>query len=99
MSSTDAKQRHFFDTWDQLARCPTPPSDPHVQSQDRPRLRGQNATILARLKRGPATNAELAGISLKYTSRISDIRAAGYCVTCERGENGLNVYRLEVRGE
>ncbi|NLX57310.1 MAG: hypothetical protein GXY58_19545 [Planctomycetaceae bacterium] len=47
---------------------------------ERPRLTGQNAAILERLKRGPATNRELAAISLKYTSRISDLRAAGYDV-------------------
>ena len=59
---------------------PLPPSDPHVVPDERPRLTGQNAEILARLRCGPATNRELARISLKYTSRISDLRKAGYDV-------------------
>ena len=48
---------------------PPPPSDPHVAEDERPRLTGQNAAVLERLRRGPATNRELAGISLKYTSK------------------------------
>jgi hypothetical protein len=59
------------------------------------RLRGQNAAILQRLQQGPATNAELARISLKYTSRISDIRAAGYKIVCRFGDGGLNSYSLK----
>lgn len=73
------------------------PSDPNVAAVDRERLTGQNAVILDRLRRGPATNAELAAISLKYTSRISDLRAAGIGVECVRGESGVNTYRLEVK--
>ncbi len=61
---------------------------------DKARLSAQCAAILARLRRGSATNVELAEISLKYTSRISDLRAAGIAVECERGTGGLNAYRL-----
>ncbi len=74
------------------------PIDQSAVASDAPRMRGQNAAILDRLMQGPATNAELATISLKYTSRISDIRAAGYQVECHRGEGGLNVYRLTSPG-
>lgn len=42
------------------------------------RLSGQNLRILKRLQHGPATNRELAQISLKYTSRLSDCKAAGW---------------------
>ncbi len=58
------------------------------------RLTGQNAAILARLRLGPATNAELAGLSLKYTSRVSDLRRAGYRVRCVRLDGGLTRYEL-----
>lgn len=85
----------FFDTWDELERCPAPPRDPHVSADDRPRLTGQNAAILERLRRGPATNRDLAEISLKYTSRVSDLRAAGYRIACERRPGGLSIYTLE----
>lgn len=70
------------------------PVDPNVHPDDAPRLAGQNAAILERLRRGPATNVELSGLSLKYTGRLSDLRAAGYQIECERGEGGVNTYRL-----
>lgn len=73
-----------------------PPIDPHVEAIEAPRLRGQNAAILERLQSGPATNRELAGLSLNYRARISDLRAAGYKVTCiEDKASGLNSYTLE----
>jgi len=73
-----------------------PPTDPQVELIETPRLRGQNAAILERLQQGPATNRELSGLSLKYTSRISDLRAAGYTVDCSQDKaTGLNVYTLE----
>ena len=88
-------QRDMFESFDKSERVPTfEPTDPHVEPRDASRLRGQNARVLARLRRGPASNAELAAISLKYTSRISDLRKAGFRILCKRGD-GLNVYVLE----
>lgn len=72
-----------------------PVSDPNAVGKDRPRLAGQNLAILERLRQGPATNAELAELSLKYTSRCSDLRKAGYTIVCERRSGGVCVYRLE----
>ena len=74
-----------------------PPRDTHVEREERPRLTGQNAAILERLQRGPATNRELAAISLKYTSRISDVRAAGYdVVVVDRDRaTGNTMYELK----
>lgn len=85
--------RSLFDT---PARATIPPVDPNVSPADVKRLAGQSLAILQRLQRGPATNVELARISLKYTSRVSDLRAAGYVVECERREKGLTVYRLLI---
>ncbi len=65
-----------------------------VEKQDRKRLAGQNLAVYERLLRGPATNVELAGISLKYTSRISDVRAAGHRIDCERRADGISVYTM-----
>ena len=45
-----------------------------------PRLSAQSAAILSLLRERPRSNAELSRVALKYTSRISDIRAAGYRV-------------------
>jgi hypothetical protein len=50
--------------------------------------------MLARLQKGAATNVELAGISLKYTSRLSDLRQLGHQIDCEKRSNGVSVYRL-----
>lgn len=75
------------------------PRDTHVEREERPRLTGQNAAILQRLQRGPATNKELAGIALKYTSRLSDLRAAGYnVVVVDRDRaTGMTMYELIER--
>lgn len=73
------------------------PRDPNVtEVPDKRRLSGQNAAILARLRQGPATNAELAAISLKYTSRNSDLRRAGYPVEVisRDRKTGVVVYAL-----
>jgi hypothetical protein len=72
------------------------PTDPNVNKEDAPRLAGQNLAILERLRQGPATNKELAEMSLKYTSRLSDLRANGFTVKCERKTGGLTVYTLEA---
>ena len=69
--------------------------DSHVtEPADLRRLSGQNLAIMERLQRGPATNRELAQLSLKYTSRISDLRANGNDILADRKQGGLTVYRL-----
>jgi hypothetical protein len=74
------------------------PRDSHVTDPaELRRLTGQSAAILARLQRGPATARELSALSLKYTSRISDLRKAGYDVRCrEDAETGVSTYTLDV---
>lgn len=60
------------------------------------RLSRQCQAILAVLQRGRVTNHELAQLSLKYTSRLSDLRAAGHdvrVVTQDR-RTGVTVYEL-----
>ena len=70
--------------------------------EDIKRLKGQNGKILQTLLDGPTTNTALAETSLKYTSRISDIRAwikkndLGWTIVNKRLENGLTIYRLET---
>lgn len=63
---------------------------------ERRRLSAQCAAILARLEQGPATNGELAAVALKYTSRLSDLRAAGYRIEAGPRDHrtGVVVYRL-----
>jgi len=58
------------------------------------RLSQQCVAILKRLQAGPASNAELALIALKYTSRISDLRAAGYDVKVLARSGGTVQYGL-----
>jgi len=59
----------------------------------------QTQKIINRLKQGPATNTELAGICLKYTGRVSDarkiVRKAGLDIKCEQTtDNGVTEYHL-----
>lgn len=63
---------------------------------ERDRLSRQCAAILTRLRRGPATNVELAGLALKYTSRISDLRERGYAIVVVSRDRrtGLTIYQL-----
>lgn len=76
------------------------PRDPKVTPAESPRLTGQNLAIYRRLLEGPASNKELSSISLKYTSRISDVRKVvrkrGWDVICYSRdyENGTAWYAL-----
>lgn len=60
------------------------------------RLSKQCAAILARLERGRVSNRELASVALKYTSRVSDLRARGHNVqvVARDHESGLTWYAL-----
>jgi hypothetical protein len=64
-----------------------------VPEQDAKRLTKQCQAILDRLREGPATSYELAGLALKYTSRVSDLRANGYAINSKRDGSGF-VYSL-----
>lgn len=69
--------------------------------QERARLSGQCAKILGRLQRGIVTNRELAEkYSLKYTSRISDLRKRDHDirVVARDYETGLVWYALFIGG-
>lgn len=97
MSKDTPGQLSMFDFREQM-HGPAKITPHYADQADVPRLTGQNAAILARLRQGPATNRELAEISLKYTSRISDVRAwlenHGESIICKRGCGGLNMYRI-----
>lgn len=71
------------------------PIDPNIDERDVPRVTGQALAILERLREGPATNHELASMSLKYSGRVSDLRAAGYEINAKRMSGGVWVYRLD----
>jgi hypothetical protein len=73
------------------------PSDTHVtEPTEIARLSSQNQQVLVRLQQRPATNRELATISLKYTSRISDLREAGHRIEVVEHDRktGLVLYQL-----
>lgn len=76
--------------------APVLPTDPRVSKAEQPRLSRQELAILERLEQGDATNRELAALALKYTSRISTIRKAGYDVrVVERNQvSGFVRYHL-----
>jgi hypothetical protein len=59
------------------------------------RLGRQCVEILERLKQGPATNAELAAIALKYTSRLSQLKQAGHTIIATHVTKGTWQYELK----
>lgn len=59
------------------------------------RLNGQCGRILYRLRQGPATNVELAEISLKYTARISDLRKT-HDVRCTHQDKKTGIARYSL---
>ena len=74
---------------------PFAPRDPTVTAPcARRRFSGQCARMIQLLLSRPVSNKELAGISLKYTSRISDLREYGYLIVCteDPAKNGVCWY-------
>ena len=67
-----------------------------MEPSERTRLSKQCLAILALLESGqPVTNVRLAQVALKYTSRVSDLRAKGHNIrVVSREPNGLTWYRL-----
>lgn len=60
------------------------------------RLSRQQSAVLARLRRGRATNVELNEICFRYSARICELRKAGYRIEIvEWGKCGLRVYELQ----
>jgi hypothetical protein len=60
----------------------------------------QRARIVERLRKGPATNLELATtIGLRFGARLKELRDAGYRIrsVCESHEDGR--WRYELEGE
>lgn len=67
-----------------------------MTTQERLRLADQTYAVYRRLKMGPASNRELSALALKYTSRISDLRAKGIDVVVKEHDHdtGKVVYAL-----
>ena len=60
----------------------------------------QTARLIGYLRSHPGASGMeiIAALSLpKYTSRISDARAAGFDIVCEKRFDGVNGYRLIER--
>jgi hypothetical protein len=68
---------------------------------ERKRFKGQCGKILAMLEAGTTSNNVLACVSLKYTSRLSDLRQAGYDIRVDSRDysTGLTTYRLWTDGD
>lgn len=72
------------------------PADPNVDPCDRPRLTGQNALVLERLRKGPLTVTEAwdqMGIR-RLGARIYDLHKAGYLTLTTRLDNNDTLYTL-----
>lgn len=71
------------------------PVDPNVPPSDRPRLVGQNAKVLARLRQGPLTCTEALGMGVRrLAARIHDIKKHGYRVLTTPLANHDTLYTL-----
>lgn len=92
-------QRTLFDDQREIGH-----TDPELPEEAKPRLGGQNGTILARLRNGPATNLELEEISgsRRINSRIADVRRylrrhEQQTIECEAIDTSAGIYRYEIR--
>ena len=58
----------------------------------------QKERILARLRKGPATNRELNEIAFRYSARISELRDEGHNIAWRAAKDrpGLTIYRLDA---
>lgn len=66
-----------------------------VPAFDLDRLSQQTRAVYERLRRGWATNAELAAIALKYTSRLHDLTLNGIRYEKEHVSGGTYRYRVK----
>ena len=57
----------------------------------------QKERILARLRKGPASNRELNVIAFRYSARIAELRDEGHSIqwAAAKDRPGLTIYRLE----
>ena len=57
----------------------------------------QKQQILARLRRGPATNRDLNAIAFRYSARIAELRAEGHQIGWKpvKGKPSLTIYELK----
>jgi len=87
-------QRDLFDI--PIARKTDPATSHEAAAKVNKIRRGtQVHKILERLRRGPATNVELAELAIKYSGRVSDLRALGYNIQCvNQNEHGVTTYVL-----
>jgi len=77
----------------------TPLTTPYAMHEaelaaERDRLATSKARILARLRQGPATNAELNIICFRYGARIMELRREGHDIDKAHDHDGVWVYRL-----
>jgi hypothetical protein len=69
--------------------------DRNVDPAQKPRLTGQNAAVLERLKRGPLSTVDAIHMGiLRCGARVYDLKAAGYEIQCTRAANGVATYEL-----
>jgi hypothetical protein len=93
--SPACKARDWRETRDRLG-LPEKSTTPLIRTK----AGSQNNRILDRLRLGRMTSREMSRISLKYTSRISELRSGNYdirVVSIDR-RSGLSIYALFVDG-
>jgi hypothetical protein len=59
----------------------------------------QNDRVLQALLEGPKTNWQLSRITIKYTQRVSDLRAAGWVIIAHNLGGGVWKYVLHGKND
>lgn len=93
LGTRDAIRKFVADKVTPLA----PRAQADLTFEDQKSLEGQSKAILELLKKRRsqgAMNHELAAISLKYTSRVSDLRREGFKIQCVRESGRSHRYVL-----
>lgn len=61
------------------------------------RLNRQQTAIIDRLRQGPATNAELVQIAIRFTARIHELRKAGHDIRIVRQDRDSGLVWYEMK--
>jgi hypothetical protein len=90
------ERQHSLPIFPDPHHLPIEPRDRNVQPEARPRLSRQSREVLERLRKGPASNADLAAITHRFGGRIWDLRKARCVIQTEQdARSGLATYTLK----
>lgn len=95
------KQATMFEQFDSSEKVAETFTDHRLPADAKPRLGGQNATVLARLRDGAATNIELQQLGAgRVNSRIADLRkylkSEGLTIESKAVDTAKGIYEYQI---